>query len=324
MVKVVAGQLELTAANRSALAASGPPVVVIGPSGWIGSAAVAMLEQVLPGEQLPRRLLVFGSHSRLITLPSGRTIDCAALERLHAADIAGSPILHFAYLTKDKTSTVGDEAYIAANDAIQAHVLRAIATSAPSGLFFASSGGVYQGREPGKPTREDNLYGWMKMRHEAQFAAASKRAGITFVNGRIFTIAGEYVNKLDLYALASILVALKEERPVRLNASVEVWRSYTYVGDVINFALAMLLKGESCSLDVAGEQPIEIGDLALLCREVTGKGHIAIERPPLTAGAANSMLGDHVAYHQLMAREGVRPLALEGQIAAMAAYLGIR
>ena len=319
----MAGHLGLTAANGSALTASGAPVVVIGPSGWIGSAALAMLEQAFSADELANRLLVFGSHARKITLPSGRAIACAALDRLGAADISGSPILHFGYLTKDKTHAVDDDAYIAANEAIQAHVLRAVETSAPSGLFFASSGGVYQGREPGKPTRGDNLYGWMKLRHEAQFAAAAEDAGVALVNGRIFTIAGEYVNKVDLYALASILVALREERPIRLTASVEVWRSYTYVGDVINFALAMLLKRQSGTLDIAGERPIEIGDLALLCREVTGKGHLAIERPPLTAGATNSMIGDHADYHRLLAREGIRPLALEAQIAATAAYLGI-
>ena len=323
----MSGTLRLTAANRAALAASEAPVVVVGPSGWLGSAALALLDQAFDHD-LSRRLLVFGSHARPIPLPSGRQVACHALDALGTADLTGSSVLHFAYLTKDKTQSVTVDDYIAANDAIQAHVLRAVATAAPGGgpggLFFASSGGVYQGKVPGHPTRDDNLYGWMKLRHEAEFAAAAARAGVGFVNGRIFSISGEYINKVDLYALASMLVAIKQGGPIRLTADHEVWRSYTYVGDVINLALALVLKRETCSLDIAGEQAIEIGDLARLCTAVTGRPNIAIERPAMTAAPANSMIGDHLAYYDLMAREGIRPLALDAQVAATAAYLGIR
>ncbi len=326
----MASSLRLTAANLTALRASRTRVVVIGSSGWLGRAALAMLDRAFPADELCQRVLAFGSCPRQVRLPSGRDLACRALDDLPGTDVADGLILHFGYLTKDKTGLMSVEDYVRANEAIQDRVLRTVATWRPRGLFFASSGAVYQSDGPGQPThdkpsKETNLYGWMKAKHEAEFAEATATAGTAYVNGRIFSLAGEYINKVELYALGSFLAALRANESIRLQATREVWRSYTYVGDVINLALALLLKGQSVPcLDIAGAEAIEIGDLAALCAKVTGNTAASISRPPLASEAPDRMIGDFATYYGLMEREGMRALPLHEQIRATATYLNAR
>jgi UDP-glucuronate decarboxylase len=313
--------LSLSAGNATALRSGVSRIVVIGPSGWLGSAALAMLDAALPGADLGEQVRVFGSRARPILLPSGRICQCQALAELGSDDLGDDVILHFGYLTKDKTAAMSLDDYVAANEAIQNEVLRAVTTTRPRGLFFASSGGVYQGKVYGAPTREDNVYGWMKLRHEEQFETATAESGTALINGRIFSLAGEHINKLPLYALGSFLLALKEGQPIRLTATREVWRSYTYVGDVINFALALLLKGRSAKLDIAGDLPIEVGELARLCAEVTGNPGAVITRPPMTDMPPDRMIGDAAEYLRHLRGEGIEPLPLAQQVAATAAFI---
>lgn len=316
--------LRITATNLAALASAGTRVAVIGPSGWLGMAAIAMLDRALAAEDLRRTLLIFGSHARPIVSPSSVHLDCFALETLADHDLGDCVILHFGYLTNDKTALMSVDDYVSANDAIQGHVLRAIRGSAPRALFFASSGAVYQGSDAGTPAKADNLYGWMKAKHEAELREATERAGVSFVNGRIFTLAGEFINKTELYALSSFLCDLQTDQPIRLYSNCPVLRSYVYVGDAINLALALMLnRRDSLSFDMAGCDVVEIGQLASMCAAIVGKPDAAISRPTFAADSKpNRMIGDYAPFYRLMEREGIDALGLNMQIAATATYLG--
>lgn len=314
--------LRLAPATLARLRAESARVVVIGPSGWLGRAAIAMLDEAYEAHELRERIALFGSHARPVTAPSGIYLDCFSCDDLVKHDLSGSVVLHFGYLTKDKTTLMSVDDYVQANDAIQDCVLAAMRASPPRGLFFASSGAVYQGSAAATPNKTDNLYGWMKARHEAAFRAASNEANVTFINGRIFTLAGEFINKTELYALGSFLCDLKAGRPIHLHATQPVVRSYSYVGDVINLALALMLGRSSMSFDMCGIEPIEIGTLASLCAAVVGEPHAAIIRPPMSSEIPNRMIGDHQFFYRLMDDEHMDPLSLERQILATATYLG--
>ena len=312
--------LRVEAGIVSALRGQGCRVAVIGATGWLGSAALAMLDRAFLDEDLDRRMLVFGSKARRLALPSGRQIACRELEALTKADLGGSLVLHFAYLTRDRAGLLSADDYIALNTSIQDSVIGAIMAHRPRGVFFASSGAVYQVAGATKPAVDRDLYGWMKAAHERQFEALTDDVAV--VNGRIFSVAGEFINKPDAYALGSILTALRDGGPIRLRSPREVWRSYAYVGDIINLALALLLRRQTeLRLDIAGGEPVEVGHLAALCAELTGHAGVAIERPPPSGEAADSMLGDASRYHDLLASAGLSPLPLAEQVCATASFL---
>src|SRR5271167_989881 len=72
--------------------------VVTGGGGWLGRAALEILDGVYGGE-LGKRVSVFGDRAKMLGLRSGRRIQSRPLSEL-ADSRAGSIIFHFAYLTR--------------------------------------------------------------------------------------------------------------------------------------------------------------------------------------------------------------------------------
>jgi nucleoside-diphosphate-sugar epimerase len=315
----------LDARLRDKLIDSDSTLVVLGGSGWMGRATLAMLDAALDEPFLQHRLLVFGSSAAKILLPSGRAIACAPLSALAETRPHNALLLHYAYATKDKLELLGRAGFLDAVAQIRSQVDQAIAAVRPRGIFFPSSGAVYAPDRSLVAGPEANLYGWMKRADEAHLAERAAASGARLRIGRIFTMAGAFINKTDLYAIAAFLNDIKAGGPIRIHAAHRVLRSYAHVVDVINLALAALLDDSPATpatFDVAGRDIVEVGDLAALCRAVCGCPAMPILRPPLNPDREDRMLGDADQYESMLAAHGLAPTRLEDQIRATAHWLG--
>jgi UDP-glucuronate decarboxylase len=299
-------------------------IIVTGAGGWIGSATLELLAEALGEEEFCRRVVAFAASDRSLRLRTGLEVPLAALARLETLPSAPSLLLHYAFLTRDRVAAMSAEAYQDANAHIGEIVRRAVARLRPRGLFLTSSGAVYG---PGGSIDQDlarNPYGVLKHRDEIAFAESCRAAGSTFVAARVFNLAGEYINKLESYALASFLVDARAGRPIVVRAAHAVERSYVHVGDVVGLALAALLdpRGESLTFDTAGERVIEVGVLAELVRELAGRPGLEIHRPPLDlTWPADRYVGDPAIMRSLAARQGLGLADLPQQIGCTAEYL---
>ena len=299
-------------------------ILVTGAGGWIGSATLEILAEALGPADFRRRVRAFASRGRRLDLRGDVSIELADLEDLARVDAGPSIVLHYAFLTREKASAMGVEAYRAANARISDRVAAAVARLKPAGMFLASSGAVYG---PGRSFDEDlarNPYGVLKHRDELLFADACRAAGTTLAIARIFNLSGPYINKLDSYALASFLVDALAGRPITIRAGHRVERSYVHVGDVAGLALAALLEpgAEAVTFDTAGERIIEVGELAALVREIVGSPGLEIRRPPIETGRpADRYVGDGAAMAALARRYGLALLDLPEQIRRTAKYL---
>ncbi|NIJ09454.1 nucleoside-diphosphate-sugar epimerase [Sphingomonas vulcanisoli] len=304
------------------LAEGGRTVVITGASGWLGSATLAMLDASMPASFVMEKLAVFGSSRREIVLPSGRIIQCRPMIEMVETALEHPLLFHYAYLTKDKVAEMSDEAFIALNSLISQTVRTAVEVWRAD-VFLPSSGGVYRRDGALVSSYEASPYGYLKLADEASFRQVAAQAGSNLYIGRIFSLAGEFINKTSVYALGSIIAAIGDREPIRIRASQGVWRSYFYIGDVVNLALGLLLSGKKMGepFDIAGDEAIEIGDLARLCSEACGdRGH-PIERPEGDFSEGDRMLGDPAASLRLMASLGLKPVALRDQVIATARYL---
>jgi nucleoside-diphosphate-sugar epimerase len=131
------------------------------------------------------------------------------------------------------------------------------------------------------------------------------------------------MNNLTGYALACIITDIFRGGPIALRAAHPVWRSYTHVGDVLNIALSLLLKGASPAVfDTAGEPAIEIGDLARLVSRAIAGTELPIIRPPgWETAIPDRYMGDMTSYANAAAQAGVTFAPLGRQIADTVAYL---
>ncbi|MGE5548094.1 MAG: NAD-dependent epimerase/dehydratase family protein [Solirubrobacterales bacterium] len=311
------GRLAFSPHVGAALAASGLSVAVTGGGGWIGQGALEMLEGAL-GDDFAARVRVFGSRARSLELRSGRQVACAPLARM--AELPPGPwaFLHFAFLTRDRLGGQSVDSFIAGNQAITDTVAAAAERVHVRGMVSVSSGAVHL---PGG--LEGNAYGAMKLREEERLSELAGRLGAALMVPRLFALSGPFVNKLDTYALASILVAALKGGPVVLRAGHRVERSYIHVRDVVDLCVAGMLAGDcpQAPFDACGSEVVEMGELARRALAVLGRPAIAIERPPVDATRVDRYTGDPATVRALAARHGIRLLDLDAQIASTAEYL---
>jgi len=309
---------------RSALTDRNVYFVVVGATGWLGMATLDILDTVF-GPKTDQRTIAFGSRAREIKLRTGRSVHIHALDDLvNLADDKRYIFLHYAFLTRDKVATSNLDDYIAGNKAITNAVSRALATRKTIGLFIPSSGAVYRKDRTFDDNIAANPYGILKLRDEAHFGQLAAQQGVPLTILRIFSLAGPYINKVNTYALSSIILDVLRGGPVALRASHPVIRSYVSIFDVIDLALCMLSDRDQPMaepFDAAGEREIELSELAQLCAGLLGRPGIQIERPPLREEPADRYVGDGTAMRARAVRYGMTLVPLRDQINETARFL---
>jgi len=293
-------------------------LVVIGGRGWLGQAALAKLDGLL-GEDVFRRVSVFGSSAGNVTLPSGRRLPTLPLAALAEFPAQPAAILHFAFLTKDKVADRPLEAFVEGNRLISDEVARQVERLHPLGLVMPSSGAATQ-LEGGFAA---NPYGHMKRADEERFTALCAGLGLRLSCPRLYNLAGPFINKLDSYVLPSIIRDVQAGRPILLRAAKPVIRSYIHVEDLLDVCLADLLTDSApVVFETAGELEIEVGDLAVRVATVLGSPGHPIQRPPLDpALPPDRYVGDGTAWRERLSRHGLTPRGLDQQIRDTATYL---
>jgi nucleoside-diphosphate-sugar epimerase len=269
---------------------------VTGASGWLGRAAVEALRA--RGEDV----VGFASRPRDGWL---------ALDQL--PEVKHDVLLHYAFVTRDHLRSHGLEAFVAANVAITATVLRAIARFAPR-MAYASSGAVHLGDE-----LATNPYGVLKALDEHVFRDAT--GGRCFV-ARVFNVAGPWITKPTAFALTDLVGQALAGASVTISARRRVVRSFVDAEDL--GALLAATAGLDEMVDTAGEVEVEVGELARRILRATDRD-LPIERPPIDRAApADRYVGDAVAFAALCARHGIAPRSLDDQIARTVASMTSR
>lgn len=286
----------------------GVKVVVTGAGGWLGQAALEMAHQA------GAEIYAFGRNPRLYHLRNGAPLEIHPHSLLSRYEVPDAIVLHFAFLTREHVEEMAVADYIATNRAISGTVESFIRRNGARGVFVPSSGAVY--------APPPNPYGEGKLEDEARFAALGQELGIPTVLMRVFNLAGPFINKLNSYALACIIRDLMARRPVMLHAAHPVWRGYAHVGDVLNIAHGLLLRGESPPVFDSWGEPIELSGLTARAATLLGWPDAEIIRPEWQNGAADRYLGDAVQYLAHAKALGIEPASLDRQILYTADYLG--
>ena len=295
-------------------------IVVVGAGGWLGLATTELLALLL-GEAFERRVVLFGSQDRELDLRGGLSVRQRPLSQL--AELGAHPtwVLHLAFLTKDRAEQMAPDDYVAANRAISGQVLEALPRIGARRVFLPSSGAVYSAEDPAASDAM-RLYGRLKHDDELLFSGWAEREGGRAVIVRVFNIAGPYINKVQSYALAAfILDALKGEA-IRIKARRRVYRSYVAIRELMSVVFGLLAEDEPgvVRFDTAGEEPLEMGQIAEAVRDALGLA-IPIERPPVGDDPPDVYVGDAAPYADLRRNRGVEAVAFLDQVRETAAYL---
>lgn len=289
-------------------------VAITGASGWIGRALTHSVLQAL-GSDAPGRLRLFGSQAREIAV-AGRILPMESLSNPAPLGAGEWIVAHLAVAGADRFADPQER--LRQNRAMQADALDLAGTGQVRRFVLASSGAVYA---PAQADSDKQAYNDLKREQEAAVGAWACKTGVPVLVPRIFNVGGPYMNHAERYALGSLITQAKEGGPMRIQARRPVLRSYVHALELARVVFDLALdEAASITLDTAGEEVVELADLAAAIRRVMDLPGVAIERPPLEAGAEpDRYVGDGAAYRAAL---GGPPLGLDAIIRDTAAWLG--
>ena len=310
----------LTGLGAERLRTSSERIVVVGGGGWIGRATLEALHSLL-GRAFHDRVVAFGSDDRALHLRRELIVMQRPLATLATLEPRPSLVLHLAFLTQEKAQRMGEADYVDANAAISRTVLDALDPIGAAGVFVASSGAVHLVDRPeAEPSKR--LYGALKLRDEADFAAWGERRGAKTVVGRIFNVAGPYLRTGGGYALAAFIDDALSGRPIAIKARRPVFRSYVSISELMSVVIGALLAEDPSSVrfETAGDEVLEMAAVAeTVRRELAPKS--LVTRAPLDSDVVDRYVGDGVAYRALRHRFQVRTVDFPAQVRQTAAFM---
>ena len=310
----------LTGLGAERLRAGPWRVVVVGAGGWLGLATLELLHGLL-AEHFQDRVVCLGSDSRTLNLRGGVAVSQRPLSEIGELPAAPSLVLHLAFLTQEKAKAMAPGDYDDANRAISGAVLNALDAIGAEGVFVPSSGAVYMVPDSNAEASR-RQYGALKLEDEANFAAWAEARGARAALARVFNLSGPYINKQSSYALACFIADALAGRPILIRATRPVFRSFTAISELMSVIFGVLTDPVPARelFDTAGDQDLEMAEIARMVTEVTGSG-AGIDRPSPVDGPADRYLGDITAYAGLRAHYGVTPVAFPEQIRATADFM---
>jgi UDP-glucuronate decarboxylase len=314
--------LAFARAESRALSASELEVVVTGTRGWLGRATVDMLESAL-GDEFPSRVHLYGAAAGELNLRSGARVGVRPLAELPELRCGPHVLVHYAFATREQAAELGLERYLAANRGITALVAEYVERRPPNGMVVASSGAVYLGDDI-----TTNPYGVLKQQDELIFSrllGSGVAEGAKLVIPRVFNLSGPFINKADRYVLGAIINDILGGGPIRLSAARPVYRSYLHVEDLVELCFAALLgtgPAPELPFDTAGQQEVEVGELAVTAARLLGRPEMRIQRPRVEQAEPDRYVGDGSTMHQLAAACGIELKDFGRQIVDTARYLG--
>jgi UDP-glucuronate decarboxylase len=297
-------------------------IAVTGATGWLGASAMELLDRVLGPTEAAARVTAYASRDRGARTRSGRSLDIHRLAELPNQSPAPTHVLHFAYLTRDRLADHSVDEFAAANLAITAVVLDAVASHRPRGIVFASSGAVYNHDRTLTTDLRGNAYGTMKHIDELVLRAAAGDVGATVVIPRIYNLAGAGMTKPDVYALGSLIKMARSDRRLLVRSGSPVIRSYVGVDEVVSLSIWLAMRGQSAVFDTAGHL-VEIADLAGLVADLHGLDRDSIDRSPATGDRDDIYVGDPTDWTRLTSLAGFEEPPLDELVRETSEWLGL-
>lgn len=298
--------------------------VVLGATGWLGQATLEHLfRKLAPADR--SRVHAFASTARSLVLRDRTVVQVQDLSALPALRTSRPALVfHYAFQTKDRVGASSREDYILLNRSIREALLQFVDANPIAGLFVPSSGAAYAGMDEANQS-DGAIYGRCKLDDERVFEAMGLQHRFPVVSPRVFNVSGPYINKYNLYALASIISACLSNETISVRATHQVIRSYYSVTDLIELCSRLMLSGRDKGpafhlFDTVGTEVIEVGELALRCQALLAP-HLAIGRPPLHQAPADRYVGDATAIREFERALQITPLGLDQQIMLTANYM---
>lgn len=242
-------------------------LVIYGANGWLGRSALSAANNGSLRDGF-KEVLLIGSKESFLEI-NGQTYPIhdphAALEKIqHGAVFFNSAFLRREYLQK-----MDEAEYISKNKQISEFAYNVL-DKFELGSFINISSGV------ASKTNIDagitDLYAKLKGFWENEFEEGCRNRGSAFLNCRIFSMTGRFLNEFDNLAISAFIKSAMEDSVLEVR-SPKTQRTYLDSEQLSEVLLRLGKKGISSNLDSGGVL-VSMGDLAQTVVDVVGLGTV--------------------------------------------------
>lgn len=265
-------------------------IAVLGARGWLGRTLVALLPTDL----------------QVLRTASSEDVSHCTWSWESVQEFAPTVVANFAFLTRERVSTEGIEAFTQINSRLLEEFERTADLPSVRAVLTVSSGAAV--------TEPDQPYGALKVREE-QMAANLASAVRSSVILRAYSVSGPYVRRPHDYAFSDFILQTHKGR-VSIAADHLVFRRYVSAADALAVAGTSALTGWSGTIDTGGEL-VEMGELAQRVVSIVNP-QATIERPAVDHSRVQTYASDDVSWVQACERLGYVPIDLDEQIGVTA------
>jgi len=229
-------------------------ITVTGATGWLGKELINILTS-LNLENLELDLISSSEQEIEVNKKKFKT-NIFTENNLIETDI----YFDFAFLTREKILTLGQDRYIEMNKSIINNSIDLIERKHPKTVILASSGAVYsQGFNNFK--EDNNLYSELKLMQEEKIRATCDDIGVNLIVARIFNLSGNGIKKINTFAIAELISRAFQNQKLHIKSNYLVYRRYCDISQLLNLLLKLHEINFSGIIDSGGIK-IELRDLA--------------------------------------------------------------
>lgn len=254
------------------------------------------------------KILLIGSKTGGIQI-SGRHIEILdpVLGEAHIRN--GAIFINCAFLRREFIKSIGESEFTARNLEIMALPTRALRKAELSSFVNLSSGASALVDQSFNKSPVD-AYSILKRRSELDFEQETKKVGTNFINCRIYSLSGSYLNEFENLALSAFISQALKGDCIRVNSPYSM-RTYIDGVDLMTVILNLAMQGKNLNFDSGGTL-ISILDLAETVSKVVGQVNMDIS---VGFDAKNSYYGDYEGFNRIAASINQNLLGIEEQIA---------
>jgi nucleoside-diphosphate-sugar epimerase len=254
------------------------------------------------------KILLIGSKTGKIQI-SGRCFEILDPVVGEARIKNGAIFINCAFLRREFIKSIGESEFTARNLEIMALPTRALRKAGLSSFVNLSSGAAALVDQNSNKSPVD-AYSILKRRSEIDFEQEAEKVGTNFINCRIYSVSGCYLNEFENLALSAFISQALKDDHIRVN-SPHSKRTYIDGVDLMIVILNLAMQGKSLNFDSGGTL-ISILDLAETVNKVVGRVDLNIS---VGFDAENSYYGDYEGFNRIAASTNHNLLSIEDQIA---------
>jgi nucleoside-diphosphate-sugar epimerase len=281
-------------------------IVIYGANGWLGRSAIAS-SMPLQSKWPEVSLLLIGSKQSSLTI-DGKVFEIQTQAAAAPLIQTGCLFLNAAFLRREKLLDLSPKKYIDENTQISSFALEQIKSNRVK-YFINLSSGAAKPYDSKSVSFSEDPYGSLKFLWEVEFEEACRVRNINFLNCRIYSILGRFINEFDNLAISSFFLQSLEEKSIIVKAP-NCRRTYVDAEQLVTLLFKLVLQAKSLRIDSGGTLTT-LESLAMTVLEV-----LNLESGKLIRGNSISAdyFGDHEQFNSLCEAMEISLLDINAQV----------